>query len=580
MTTIPNATSAATAPSPDTVTSLLHCSRTRVEFPCTDSVSNAPCLLQKLLSTIVDKNPGTVFYSSDDTKIDIEDFPTDKASFDECFNTVITSERRKKIVVGFEIRSAQTFYVVKSSVLAFVKKHGIYLKRHHAPLQTLDLVTVGWIHKLHPTFASLENLRTEIFTKVYEALESFTTEQRATLNIADTESLPEFFLSTSRIHGEYENAPIHSNVIILQAARSDSALVKSLLEAAFTLDKSVQYIPLSLKYENPPLHGQILSHQNQYLENHRNIAVAGLSVIAMDFRNPGDDSKQDTPPFWNQFLEAPGILRVDSCKRTFDLGKWNLSTTEEKYVEATQWIDDNLTHLYNQLPGDVKETCQFPEFPAPRRLTKTQYTGNQRTSHARPSSSVSSFASHLADKWGTTPNVAAVTRSAWRPPPQTIDISYDITEADFPLMTKNEGDTKSTASMTHATNVSTITEQIIKEAIEAETAKMHSESVKAAAVIEARFQKIDDSLQLLATQLVRDIFTQLTGSNSPFVTSSQLDQKLDRLSQQIEQLTNGTASSSRSVGSPHRKLARTNGPQVNSGEENPMDVEDEFQNCS
>jgi DNA repair exonuclease SbcCD ATPase subunit len=147
-------------------------------------------------------------------------------------------------------------------------------------------------------------------------------------------------------------------------------------------------------------------------------------------------------------------------------------------------------------------------------------------------------------------------------------------------MKTNEGDTKSTASMTHATNVSTITDQVIKEAIAAETAKMQSESVKAAAVIEARFQKIDDSLQLLASQLVRDIFTQLTGSNSPFVTSSQLDQKLDRLSQQIEQLTNGTSSSNRSVGSPHRKQARTNGPPVNSGEENPMEVENEFHNCS
>jgi hypothetical protein len=429
--------------------------------------------------------------------------------------------------------------------MAFVKKHGIYLKRHHGPLQTMDLVTVGWIHKLHPTFASLQNLRTEIFTKVYEALfESFTPQTRATLNIANNKSLPEFFLATSRIHGEYENAPINSNVIILQAERSQSALVRSLLEASFTKDKSVQYIPLSLKYENPSLHGQILSHQNQYLENRRNIAIAGLSVITMDFRNPGNEPKDDTPPFWNQFLDSPGILRVDSCKRTFDIGKWNLSTTEDKYVEATQWIDDHISGLFNRLPGDIKETCQYQEFPAPCRIANTP-NSNQRKSTTRKSSP-SSYASHLADQWGTTPNVAVVTRSAWRPPPKTIDISYDLTEAEFPLMQKkNEGDTKSTASMT---NVSTITEQMIKEAIEGETEKMQAESAKAAAVIEARFQKIDDSLQLLATQLVRDIFSQLTGANSPFVTASQLDQKLDRLSKQIKQLSNGSPPCS--VGSP------------------------------
>jgi hypothetical protein len=94
--------------------------------------------------------------------------------------------------------------------------------------------------------------------------------------------------------------------------------------------------------------------------------------------------------------------------------------------------------------------------------------------------------------------------------------------------------------MTHATNLSTITEQLIKVAIEAETDKLREESAKSTAIIEARFQKMDDSLQLLATQLVTEIFTQLSGANSPFVTSSQLDKKLDRLSKQIDRLTNGS----------------------------------------
>jgi hypothetical protein len=58
---------------------------------------------------------------------------------------------------------------------------------------------------------------------------------------------------------------------------------------------------------------------------------------------------------------------------------------------------------------------------------------------------------------------------------------------------KTEGDTNTTASMTHATNLSTITEQLIKVAIEAETDKLREESAKSTAIIEARFQKMDDS---------------------------------------------------------------------------------------
>jgi hypothetical protein len=113
------------------------------------------------------------------------------------------------------------------------------------------------------------------------------------------------------------------------------------------------------------------------------------------------------------------------------------------------------------------------------------------------------------------------------------------------------------------TNLSTTTEQMIKEAIEAEMEKMQAESAKAAALIEARFQKIDDPLQLLATQLVRDIFSQLTGANSPFVTASQL-------SKQIEQLSNGPPPCS--LGSPTWKQAQTTGPGIHSGTEHPMDA--------
>ena len=96
----------------------------------------------------------------------------------------------------------------------------------------------------------------------------------------------------------------------------------------------LEYIPISLKYNNPTLFGKILSYQNEYLDNHRNVAIAGLSVDAMDHRETYDDYSDETS-LWTFLRQLPGVLRLDSCKRTADIGKWNLSTTKDEYIQVT-----------------------------------------------------------------------------------------------------------------------------------------------------------------------------------------------------------------------------------------------------
>jgi hypothetical protein len=115
-----------------------------------ETTSNAPVLLQKLLNTLSDKIPGILYYTSDNVKIDLDDFPKAKDDFDRIFGTTITTGRQQKLLMGFQIRSDQTFYNIKTSVWSFLKKHTIYMKKHPGPLNQMDLVTAGWIHKAHP----------------------------------------------------------------------------------------------------------------------------------------------------------------------------------------------------------------------------------------------------------------------------------------------------------------------------------------------------------------------------------------------------------------------------------------------
>jgi hypothetical protein len=67
-------------------------------------------ILQKLLLIIFDKNPGTVFYTDSNEKINIEDFPTKKTGFNLCFNTVVTNNvtRRLLLALKFALRKSST----------------------------------------------------------------------------------------------------------------------------------------------------------------------------------------------------------------------------------------------------------------------------------------------------------------------------------------------------------------------------------------------------------------------------------------------------------------------------------------
>jgi hypothetical protein len=277
-------------------------------------------------------------------------------------------------------------------------------------------------------------------------------------------------------------------------------MVCTILEASFTDDQTIHYIPLLLKYENPTLHGQILCHQNQFLDHHRNIAIAGISLIAMDHRNT-NLPETESPPFWHKFMELPGVIRVDSSKRTYNLGKWNISTTDADYEALTKTIDENLQQMFEALPLDVKNTSSYTEFPIPRRLTKTA-SSTTGTKNSRKTSS-SAYASHLATRWGNTPKVAVVTLQAWRPPPQTIDISYDLTETKFPTMQKklSEAGTHSTAPLT---KVSSISKQFLMDAIASETAKIKQETKARDDKMDLRMKHLDDQISSLTKSLIAD----------------------------------------------------------------------------
>jgi hypothetical protein len=225
----------------------------------------------------------------------------------------------------------------------------------------------------------------------------------------------------------------------------------------------------------------------------------------------------DPETLWNYFNTQKGVIRIDSCRRTPDLGKWNVSTTKTDYLQVTKWFDEYLLSTYHSLPAAVQYTCEYTDFPTPRRLSRNTTPPSRSQAHQK-----SAYARVLASRLTNTAP-ATVVRTAWRPHQPVVEVSYAFNENEFPAMKKPDTDIRSTATTSH---LSSISEQAIQNAINTETNKLKATSKIREAAIDVRILHIETTLNNLTANIVRQIYAKMSGPDSPFVTVSHLDSKL------------------------------------------------------
>jgi hypothetical protein len=156
-----------------------------------------------------------------------------------------------------------------------------------------------------------------------------------------------------------------------------------------------------------------------------------------------------------------------------------------------------------------------------------------------------------------TPAVITIQRTAWSSPKPISAVAYGFNDTEFPPMQKKQANNRST---TAATQMSSISEQMIKDSINAKTSKMITASKLHEEQIDDRILKIETALASLTSSIVTQIFAKLSGHDSPFVTVTMLDEKLGNLSRQIEKMSRVTSPPSSITDSPPPKKAHVIGP--------------------
>jgi hypothetical protein len=497
---------------------------------------NAPGIVSAILAKIQLDEPTVVFTDKDTHRIDNDDLPTDKTTFDAAF---AVTTNRNALYCHLVINSARTFHQIKVGVWDLLQNHKVWLEKSPGPITKTDLVPMGfWLH-VHPGFASTRAFHNQLTRNI--SSHYVDSPVVAELNLPSELTEPDVFFTPAKCNGTYEQHPISSNALCMYGVRTDAdritLLVTRICSFATTIDnKTPMYVPFALKKSHPEIYGQYLAQQNAFLESHRNIAIVGVHPTAMDY---GDSDNPDTnvpTSLWDTLSAMDGVYRVDPCRRTYDLGKWNISCHSSHHQKITRWIDDNLHARWSAIPLPMPP---FAAFPSPTRLSRNRVSTSV-TSGLTDASPVSHYLKSLAARNVST-KIKTVLRNPWRqtPPVQSVQYKFDKTEYPLPnghaTTARTEVSTTMGDSAITPGSIATIHQDVNKKLSDLEQARRVKD-----ADFTSRMNAIDDSIQTIQDDLaaIADTVTAkvLHGLQQPDGILFKQDAKIDLIQAQLLKL--------------------------------------------
>jgi hypothetical protein len=289
---------------------------------------------------------------------------------------------------------------LKRAIWNTLTKHNVFLSQHLLGLKQINVSSPGWILQANPSFHSSDGIGNEIREFGKDILHKLPRNEIDALankfpqfyNSSTGFSFPKIHLARCNLKGESkEHGNITADAFEVQVGSAKTPCIRRFLEIFFKTQKNDLaihdhlFVPFSLRSEDPQTYLQLLGKQNEYMENHRNISIAGLSWNKM--QNPVQID-QVHKSFPDLLLKQPGVHRVDCTRRTNDIGKWNISTNKTNYQDLVPWIDDKITSFFS----NVQTSGTFSDFPQPCRLGRHRQTRNNAKPPCRhmlkPSASV------------------------------------------------------------------------------------------------------------------------------------------------------------------------------------------------
>jgi hypothetical protein len=278
-------------------------------------------------------------------EIKLDKLPKNQEEWSTAFHmqTVTNSRNSNSILmVGQQLAMSISISDLKSGIQTVLRQVDGFIK-YNAWDKNLDSRTAGYLANLHPVHHNRD--------KVQRDVESFLADQMRLDN--EDPDFPVFKVVPSSAGDNKSNKKISSRFLAIECRDEPSAAIlrKKLMGAYITLPTKVDpilgaFIPFNAKFNDLDIFRRLVRRQNQYLANHRNIPVNGLdeSILCYVLDNGNDLA--------DEIQTKAQIFRMDPSATRDHIGRYNLSTTEDHYQTAVQWIDVELPKIIATIPAD------------------------------------------------------------------------------------------------------------------------------------------------------------------------------------------------------------------------------------
>ena len=369
--------------------------------------------------------------------IDLDNFPSSKEAFDEKFGISVQDRAHsRKVIMVVTIGSQLKFHTLKHKVYNKLVEAGMFLNQHKMEINTLDCAFTGWLFKENPKFHSIAVLKDEMIKEMEGWWSTLTEAEKAKWGFEVNDNLvklPDFVLVHRPVYGFSNSISSKSEAFHVQTQYKDAQKFNAVMGQVFPpalqpgVEHAIRHVPLSLKKAESGVYLELVQRQQEFMNRHQNIAVAGISVTNMEeeFQVTLPNGATDQMTIREAFLSNDNIDRLCPTRRQEDLGKWNLSTTKEKAPAAKAWVD----RILAALPDHLKFDSIFPDFPEATRL-------QARARPARPAKPPNAWTTELG---GVSPETQKARQTAWPPfkptlgprhnPQEPLDMSYSLEAA-------------------------------------------------------------------------------------------------------------------------------------------------------
>jgi hypothetical protein len=285
-----------------------------------------------IMEIMRDQHPGQIVVMNSYNKIAQSTEILDVNNHTKMFTVHTKQTPRSRTSTTYEmyhrIQTTVPLHVLRRhpDVVKRLKAGNVRVAQHYWREDEKDVKDLGWFVTYNPKHSLQEQMTRNIRLAI-----------AAGARCSD-KRIPQFVCHQTSVSALFNRHRVATHAYGIQCREKDTKLLMKQLQK--TYENSDKFLFYSSKHHHPTEYVKAILTQNQYLDNSRVVAIAGIPPAGM----------------WSfeAYLQAKEhrILQVWVTKSTNTEGRYNLETTASNMRPVARFLNNNLERIYNEFLAD------------------------------------------------------------------------------------------------------------------------------------------------------------------------------------------------------------------------------------